>query len=125
MPNKTTFLGKPNSAKVLPDGTATNVTTSGTTVQSSDPSAYPDAGLGQKLKGDLRGAVHTATGSVQAAVGAVTRNEKMQHAGLQKMQEEDQRIGTKHGIMPVGSSLREQASGVRSTTEQPPTRPAE
>ncbi|KAH6656110.1 hypothetical protein BKA67DRAFT_535006 [Truncatella angustata] len=123
MPDKSTLFGKPNSAEVLRDGTTANVNTSGDIVQSSDPSARPDASLGQKLKGDLQGAIHTATGSAQAAVGAVTRNEKMQQEGLHKMQEEDQRLGVKHGVMPVGSNLREKASGVPSTHPQNPTGP--
>lgn len=127
MPNKTTILGHPNSAEIQPDSSTANVTTSGTTVQSSDPSTHPDASLGQKLKGDFEGALHTAVGSAQAAAGAVTRNEKLQQEGLLKMQEEDQRIGVKHGVMPVGSSLREKASGVPSTIDQTPpeTRPLE
>ncbi|KAK6084902.1 Low molecular weight phosphotyrosine protein phosphatase [Seiridium cupressi] len=125
MPNKSTVFGEHNSAEVQPDGTAANVTTKGTTVQSADPSTHPDATLGQKLKGDFQGAVHTATGSAQAAAGAVTRNEKLQQQGLQKMQEEDQRIGAKHGVMPVGSGLREKASGVPSTVDQTQTKPIE
>jgi hypothetical protein len=122
MPDKTTIFGKPNSAEVQPDGTAANITTSGATVQSADPSAHPDASLGQKLKGDALGGLHTAVGSAQAAAGAVTRNESLKEQGLQKMQEEDQRIGTKHGVMPVGSGLREKASGVPSEVDQTRTR---
>ncbi|KAI1861817.1 hypothetical protein JX265_009320 [Neoarthrinium moseri] len=123
MPDKTTILGKPNSADILPDGTSTNVTTKGSTVASNDPSARPDASLAQKLKGDVQGAVHTTVGSVQAAAGAVTRNEKLEQQGFEKMREEDQRIGTKHGVMPVGTGLREKATGIPET--QGVTRPAE
>lgn len=125
MPDKTTFLGQPNSAEIQPDGTTANITTSGNTVQSADPSTHPDASLGQKLKGDFQGAIHTATGSIQATAGAATRNEKLQQQGLQKMQEEDQRIGVKHGVMPVGSGLREKASGVPSSVDQTQTGPVQ
>lgn len=121
MPDKTTILGKGNSAEVQPDGTAANVTTKGEFVQSSDPSAHPDASLAQKLKGDVKGALHTTAGSAQTAVGAVTGSQKMKQEGLSKMQEEDQRIGAKHGVMPVGSGLRDKASGVPSTVEQTQT----
>ncbi|KAI0121138.1 hypothetical protein BJ170DRAFT_688223 [Xylariales sp. AK1849] len=118
MPDKSTILGEANSASVLRDGTSANVTTSGNIVQSSDPSTRPDATLAQKLKGDVQGALHTATGSVQAAAGATIGNKKMKEEGLLKMQEEDQRIGAKHGVMPVGSGLRDKASGTASTVPQ-------
>ncbi|KAI8630587.1 hypothetical protein F5Y19DRAFT_474381 [Xylariaceae sp. FL1651] len=107
-----------NSAQVQPDGATTNVTAKGATVQSADPTTRPDASLGQKLKGDVQGALHAAAGSVQTAAGAVTGNEKLKAQGLQTMQEEDQRLGVKHGVMPVGSGLREKASGVPSEVDQ-------
>ncbi|KAI0186600.1 hypothetical protein EV127DRAFT_328028, partial [Xylaria flabelliformis] len=87
--------------------TTTNVTTKGAIVQSADPTTNPDASLGQKLKGDFQGALHAMVGSAQTAAGAVTGNEKLKAEGLQKMQEEDKRLGVKHGVMPVGSGLRE------------------
>ncbi|KAI1753884.1 hypothetical protein F4782DRAFT_74051 [Xylaria castorea] len=116
MPDKTSTLG--NSAQVQPDGTTTNVTKKGTIVQSSDPTTHPDASLGQKLKGDFQGALHAVAGSAQTAAGAVTGNEKLKAEGLQKMQDEDRRLGVKHGVMPVGSGLREKASGVPSDVDQ-------
>lgn len=94
-----------------PDGTTTNTTTDGATVRTDDPSARPDAGLGQKLAGDAKGGVAKATGSLQAAAGAASHNEKLKQQGLDKMQAEDQRLATKHGVMPLGSGLREKASG--------------
>ncbi|KAI0140497.1 hypothetical protein GGR57DRAFT_509419 [Xylariaceae sp. FL1272] len=112
------MLGK-DHAQVQPDGTTTNVTKSGATVSSTDPSARPDATLGEKLKGDFQGAVNKTVGSLQAATGSATKNEHMQQQGLQKMQEEDQRIGAKHGVMPVGSGLREKATGVPETQAKP------
>ncbi|KAK8129273.1 hypothetical protein PG999_001653 [Apiospora kogelbergensis] len=102
-----------------PDGTTTNVTKDGQTVRTADPSARPDAGLGQKLAGDAKGGVAKATGSLQAAAGAATGNEKLKQQGLDKMQGEDQRLAAKHGQMPLGSSLREKASG-QHTAEQVP-----
>ncbi|KAI0206453.1 hypothetical protein F4808DRAFT_407334 [Astrocystis sublimbata] len=101
-----------NSAQVQPDGTASNVTPKGSVIQSADPTTHPDASLGQKLKGDLQGALHGVAGSAQGAVGAMTGNQKMKAEGLHKMQEEDQRLAVKHGAMPLGSGLREKASGV-------------
>ncbi|KAI0556218.1 hypothetical protein F4679DRAFT_578338 [Xylaria curta] len=116
MPDKTPTLS--NSAQVQSDGTTTNVTTKGAIVQSTDPTTNPDASLGQKLKGDFQGALHAVVGSAQTAAGAVTGNEKLKAEGLQKMQEEDRRLGVKHGVMPVGSGLREKASGVPSEVDQ-------
>ncbi|KAH6647835.1 hypothetical protein BKA67DRAFT_694825 [Truncatella angustata] len=54
-----------------------NVTTKDNTVQSSDPSTQPDSTIGQKLKGEFHGAIHTATDSVQATAGALARTEKL------------------------------------------------
>ncbi|KAI8950725.1 hypothetical protein F4801DRAFT_336369 [Xylaria longipes] len=116
MPDKTSSLG--NSAQVQPDGTTANVTAKGAVVRSADPTTHPDASLGQKLKGDLQGALHAAAGSAQGAAGAVTGNEEWKAQGLRKMQDEDQRLGVKHGVMPVGSGLREKASGVPSEVDQ-------
>jgi hypothetical protein len=116
MPNKSSILG--NSAHVQPDGSTANVTAKGAIVQSADPTTHPDASLGQKLKGDFQGALHAVAGSAQTTAGAVAGNEKVKAQGLQKMQEEDQRLGVKHGVMPVGSGLREKASGVPSKVDQ-------
>ncbi|KAI1160106.1 hypothetical protein F5B18DRAFT_634105 [Nemania serpens] len=114
--NKTSIFS--SSAQVQPDGSVTNVTTKGKTVQSADPTTHPDASLGQKLKGDFQGALHATAGSAQTAAGAVTGSEKLKAQGLQKMQEEDQRLGAKHGVMPVGSELREKVSGVPSEVDR-------
>ncbi|KAK6844322.1 hypothetical protein PG995_014432 [Apiospora arundinis] len=108
-----------SKAETHADGTVTNTTKDGQTVRTADPSARPDAGLGQKLAGDAKGGVAKATGSLQAAAGAATHNEKLKQQGLDKMQTEDQRLAAKHGQMPLGSSLREKASG-QHTAEQIP-----
>ncbi|KAK7920162.1 hypothetical protein PG985_008184 [Apiospora marii] len=113
-----------SNREVQPDGTITNTTTDGATVRTDDPSARPDAGLGQKLAGDAKGGVAKATGSLQAAAGAATHNEKLKQQGLDKMQAEDQRLATKHGMMPLGSGLREKASG-QPTAEQIPATTAD
>ncbi|KAK8086132.1 hypothetical protein PG994_001106 [Apiospora phragmitis] len=102
-----------------PDGTTTNTTTDGATVRTDDASARPDAGLGQKLAGDAKGGVAKATGSLQAAAGAAMGKEPLKQQGLDKMQAEDQRLAAKHGVMPLGSGLREKASG-QPTAEQIP-----
>lgn len=104
-----------------PDGTTTNTTTDGATVRTDDASARPDAGLGQKLAGDAKGGVAKATGSLQAAAGAVSNNEKLKQQGLDKMQAEDQRLAAKHGVMPLGSGLREKASGQPTAERIPAT----
>lgn len=113
-----------SNREVHADGTTTNTTTDGATVRTDDASARPDAGLGQKLAGDAKGGVAKATGSLQAAAGAATHNEKLKQQGLDKMQAEDQRLATKHGVMPLGSGLREKASG-QPTAEQIPATTAD
>lgn len=50
-------------------------------------------------------------GSLQGATGAMLRNKDMEEKGLEKMQQEDERLAAKKGVMPVGS-------GQRETTEQ-------
>lgn len=97
--------------EVRPDGSTANTTSSGDTVATSDPSARPDASLGERLKGDLHGTMNMASGSAQAVAGATMFKPEMQQAGLEKMQAEDQRLGAKHGRLPVGSGLREKATG--------------
>ncbi|KAI1211989.1 uncharacterized protein F4807DRAFT_417147 [Annulohypoxylon truncatum] len=89
----------------------TNITNDGTIVSTADPTVNPSATAGQKLKGDVGGAVSGSIGSMQAATGAVLRNKGMEEKGLAKMQAEDERLGAKRGVMPVGS-------GQRHTTEQ-------
>ncbi|KAI1472591.1 uncharacterized protein F4812DRAFT_18457 [Daldinia caldariorum] len=84
----------------------TNITTDGSVVTSTDPTTNPSAGIGQKLKGDVSGAIHGSIGSVQAAAGSVLRNKAMEEKGRTKMQEEDERLGAKRGVMPVGSGQR-------------------
>lgn len=97
--------------EIRPDGSTANTTSSGDTVTTSDPSARPDASLGERLKGDVHGAMNMASGSAQAVAGATMFKPEMQQAGLEKMQTEDQRLGAKHGRLPVGSKLREKATG--------------
>ena len=105
--------------EVRPDGSTANTTSSGDTVTTSDPSARPDASLGERLKGDLHGTMNMAAGSAQAAAGAAIFNPEMRQAGLEKMQAEDQRLGAKHGRLPVGSGLREKATGQPVTDPRP------
>lgn len=76
-------------------------------MQSSDPTTDPDASITQKLKGDIAGAAKGTMGSLQAATGAAVRNEGMEKKGLEKMQGEDERLGAKRGVMPVGTGRRE------------------
>ncbi|KAI1409909.1 hypothetical protein F5Y13DRAFT_169208 [Hypoxylon sp. FL1857] len=85
----------------------TNVTADGTVVSSSDPTTNPSASAGQKLKGDVSGAISGSIGSVQAVTGAVLRNKEMEEKGRAKMEEEDKRLGAKRGVMPVGSQQRQ------------------
>ncbi|KAI1137520.1 hypothetical protein F5Y05DRAFT_387454 [Hypoxylon sp. FL0543] len=84
----------------------TNITTDGSVVTSSDPTTNPSAGVGQKLKGDVSGAISGTVGSVQAATGAALRNKELEEKGRTKMQEEDERLAAKRGVMPVGSGQR-------------------
>lgn len=88
------------------DGTS-RITTDGSIVQSSDPTVAPNATVSQKLKGDVAGAMKGTAGSLEAATGAVFRNENLEQKGLDKMQDEDERLAAKRGVMPVGSNLRE------------------
>ncbi|KAI1779034.1 hypothetical protein F4818DRAFT_237321 [Hypoxylon cercidicola] len=83
-----------------------NTTADGSIVTSSDPTTNPSASAGQKLKGDVSGAVKGSVGSMQAAAGAALRNKGMEEKGRTKMQEEDERLGAKRGQMPVGSGQR-------------------
>ena len=87
-------------------GTST-VTTSGAVTSSSDPSTHPDASFAQKMKGNVSGAISGTVGSMQAATGAALRNKGMEEKGLEKMGEEDQRLGAKRGVMPIGTGQRE------------------
>ncbi|KAI8962610.1 hypothetical protein F5Y11DRAFT_322166 [Daldinia sp. FL1419] len=82
------------------------ITTDGSVVTSTDPTTNPSAGVGQKLKGDVSGAIHGSIGSMQAATGSLLRNNDMEEKGRTKMQEEDERLGAKRGVMPVGSGQR-------------------
>lgn len=88
-------------------GSTSTVTTTGNIVQSSDPSTHPEASATQKLTGDVKGAISGTLGSMQAATGAAIRNKGMEEKGLEKMAEEDQRLGAKRGVMPVGAGQRE------------------
>ncbi|KAJ9654924.1 hypothetical protein H2198_006106 [Neophaeococcomyces mojaviensis] len=90
---------------------ASRINTDGNIVTSSDPSVHPDASIAQKLKGDVQGAVKGTVGSLQGATGAMLRNKGMEEKGLEKMHQEDERLGAKAGVMPVGS-------GTRETTEK-------
>lgn len=82
-------------------------------MQSDDATTRADASLSQKLSGDFKGAISGTVGGLQAATGAAIRNKGMEEKGLEKMQEEDERLGAKRGVMPVGSDRRE---GVEDAT---------
>ncbi|KAI2780862.1 hypothetical protein F4815DRAFT_444763 [Daldinia loculata] len=82
------------------------ITNDGSVVTSSDPTTNPSASVGQKLKGDVRGAISGSIGSMQAATGSLLRNKELEEKGMTKMQEEDERLGAKRGVMPVGSGQR-------------------
>ena len=45
-------------------------------------------------------------GSLQGATGVLLRNEGMEREGREKMAREDERLGAKRGVMPVGSGSR-------------------
>lgn len=92
-------------------GGGSHVTTEGNIVKSDDPTTRDNASVGEKLKGDVQGAIKGTVGSVQGAVGATIRNKDMEAKGLEKMQEEDQRLGSKRGVMPVGSDQRNTTTG--------------
>lgn len=100
---------------VLAGGETSHVTTSGDVVRTQDPSARPDAKKSTKVKGDFKGAINGTIGSIQAAFGSMIRNKKMTQKGRDKMAAEDQRLGAKHGVMPVGSDLRESAVSENTT----------
>ncbi|KAI2605372.1 uncharacterized protein GGS25DRAFT_524888 [Hypoxylon fragiforme] len=106
--NPTSGLGREEqlqSAAASGIGKST-VTADGSVVTSTDPTTNPTAPAGQKLKGDVSGAVSGSIGSMQAATGALLRNKEMEEKGRTKMQEEDERLGAKRGVMPVGSGQR-------------------
>jgi len=88
-------------------GGTSRITSDGSIVESNDPTTQPSASLGQKLKGDVAGAATGTVGSLQAATGAAVRNDGMERKGLDKMQGEDERLGAKRGVMPVGTGQRE------------------
>ncbi|KAI1379237.1 hypothetical protein F4677DRAFT_442964 [Hypoxylon crocopeplum] len=103
--------GLEREAQVHPSAAApgagkSNTISDGSIVTSSDPTTNPSASAGQKLKGDFSGAISGSVGSMQAATGAVLRNKVMEEKGRTKMQEEDERLGAKRGVMPVGSGQR-------------------
>ncbi|KAI2638016.1 hypothetical protein GGS26DRAFT_546156 [Hypomontagnella submonticulosa] len=82
------------------------VVSDGSVVTSSDPTTNPTSKASQKLKGDVSGAISGTVGSMEAATGAMLRNKNLEEKGRTKMQEEDERLGAKRGVMPVGSNQR-------------------
>jgi hypothetical protein len=95
--------GNPAAAPLDP---TTRVTTDGSIARSSDPSTDDRASIGQKLKGNLAGAVKGTVGSIQGVTGTISRNKDLEEKGTEKMQEEDQRLAAKRGVPPVGSGQR-------------------
>ncbi|KAL7621606.1 hypothetical protein AAE478_008931 [Parahypoxylon ruwenzoriense] len=89
-----------------PGITTSRTTRDGSVATSSDPRAAPTASTAQKLRGDASGAVSGTLGSVQAAAGAALRNAGLEDKGRARMREEDERLGAKRGVMPVGSGRR-------------------
>ena len=87
-------------------GVTQQVDTHGNIIASSDPSTHNNATPTEKLKGDVKGAIHGTVGSIQGATGAMLRNKGMEEKGMQKMSEEDQRLGAKRGVPPMGSDTR-------------------
>jgi hypothetical protein len=102
--------GSNSNSEIRPNRTS-RVTTDGSVVQSSDPTTDSRASFSQKLKGNISGAVRGTIGSIQGATGSLMRNKNMEEKGVSKMQDEDQRLAAKRGVMPVGS-------GQRLTTEE-------
>lgn len=79
---------------------------------STDPSTNPHATITSKLAGDVKGALHGVTGSIQAATGTVIGNKTMQEKGFEKMSEEDARLAAKTGKAPVGTGTRDRVENV-------------
>lgn len=57
--------------------------------------------------GDLKGAMHGVTGSLQAATGTLFGQKGMAERGFDKMSEEDARLAAKSGKPPVGTETRD------------------
>lgn len=108
-----TTIAQSTPHTTTPSGQTSTVTTTGNIVQSSDPSTNPDASISQKLTGDLKGAVSGTMGSLQAATGAAMGKKEMEEKGLDKMAQEDERLGAKRGVMPVGADKREGTEDVK------------
>ncbi|KIW84140.1 hypothetical protein Z517_03387 [Fonsecaea pedrosoi CBS 271.37] len=89
-------------------GQGHNISTapSATYTSSSDPSTAPHAPSTHKILGDIKGAVHGVTGSLQAATGTVLGQKHMADKGFAKMGEEDARLAAKTGKPPVGTEQR-------------------
>jgi len=85
---------------------ATTTDTSGNLISSNDPSTNPSASTTSKLTGDIKGAAQGVVGGAQAALGTTIRNQKMANEGFEKMSNEDQRLGAKHGVPSVGADTR-------------------
>jgi len=56
--------------------------------------------------GDVKGAVHGMTGSLEATTGTLLRNKNMQEKGFEKMNDEDSRLAAKRGETAVGTDTR-------------------
>ncbi|OAG35565.1 hypothetical protein AYO21_10241 [Fonsecaea monophora] len=94
---------------------------SATYTSSSDPSTAPHAPSTHKILGDIKGAVHGVTGSLQAATGTVLGQKHMADKGFAKMGEEDARLAAKTGKPPVQVQVQAppppSMGGVSLTTE--------
>ncbi|KIX99900.1 uncharacterized protein Z520_04537 [Fonsecaea multimorphosa CBS 102226] len=76
------------------------------TYTSSDASTAPHAPSTHKILGDIKGAVHGVTGSLQAATGTMFGQKNMAEKGFDKMSDEDARLAAKTGKPPVGTDQR-------------------
>ncbi|OAP59331.1 hypothetical protein AYL99_06629 [Fonsecaea erecta] len=102
------------------DSTATDPHT---TYTSSDPSTAPHAPSTHKILGDIKGAVHGVTGSLQAATGTMFGQKHMAEKGFDKMSDEDARLAAKTGKPPVGTEQRGSVPESTTTTSAATTTP--
>ncbi|KIW94012.1 uncharacterized protein Z519_05328 [Cladophialophora bantiana CBS 173.52] len=114
-PNITTdpTFATTRNANTTTDPSKTDTSTTAT-YTSSDPSTAPHAPSTHKILGDIKGAVHGVTGSIQAATGTMFGQEKLAEKGFDKMTDEDVRLAAKTGKPPVGT---EQRSSVVESTD--------
>lgn len=84
----------------------TQHTSSATSTNPNQSTVNPNASATTRVAEDVKGAMHGVTGSMQAATGAAIRNQGMTQAGIDKMNEEDNRLAQKRGSVPTGADKR-------------------